>query len=191
MNKFILKIKSLFKKSIFFITNYLKIRSVKRINEVKVGDIIIRGCKKKDYKAVEEIYKKLNNKNIFPRAKRWLYFMVGQQCLIVAIKKDNSGSYSVVGINLYYINDRDIKENTIHEGFIGVLPEVGGQGISGKMRKEAIRHFKESGFYGISTRISLKNKASLSSAEKNGFKKVEEYFEASTGEKRCYMICLF
>ena len=89
------------------------------------------------------------------------------------------------------MNKKDIKENTIHEGFIGVVPEASGRGIATKMRQMAIQHFKLAGFSGISTRISLNNSASLMSAKKIGFQPVEEYQEPSTGEKRYYMICNF
>ncbi len=96
-----------------------------------------------------------------------------------------------MGMDMFYLNPRDFQEDTIHEGFIGVLPDHEGQGIASQMRKQAIEHFKQNGFKGISTRISKTNFASLNSARKLGFKVVEKYFDAGMNECRYYLICTF
>ena len=91
-------------------------------------------------------------------------------------------------MHLFYMNPRDFKENTVHEGFIGVLPEYEGQGIATQMRKVAKQHFKQAGFSGISSRISKENLGSLHSAKKIGFEPVEEYFDNNMKEERYYLI---
>lgn len=92
-------------------------------------------------------------------------------------------------MNMYYFNSRDVKENTIHEGFIGVTAEAAGQGIATQMRKIAKTHFSLLEIKGISTRISINNVASLRSAQKIGFEPVEQYCDPHTHEERYYMIC--
>ena len=91
-------------------------------------------------------------------------------------------------MNMYYLNSRDVREKTIHEGFIGVIPSMTGKGIASAMRSIAKDHFKADGYKGISTRISLNNVSSLQSAIKTGFTPIEEYAEPSTGDRRYYMI---
>lgn len=95
----------------------------------------------------------------------------------------------VMGIDMFYFNPRDFNENTVHEGFIGVLSEYQGQGIATIMRKQAIKHFKENRLAGISTRISKNNLGSLYSAEKLGFKPVDEYYDEAMDEQRYYLVC--
>ena len=157
----------------------------------EVDGLRFRGYSAADAKVISEIYRDLNDGAVFSRIQRGLYSHIGRRCLLVAERKDAVGASKIVGMNMYYLNKRDFQENTIHEGFIGVVPEAGGQGIATKMRQIAIRHFKAAGFSGISTRISLNNTASLVSAKKIGFQPVEEYQEPSTGEQRYYMVCKF
>lgn len=170
------------------------IRLARRIGDIKneeFGDLIFRGYSASDAKAISEIYQELNDGAVFSRIQRELYSRVGRRCMLVVEQRDPFGASKIVGMNMYYLNKRDIQENTIHEGFVGVVPEASGRGIATQMRKIAMRHFKSAGLSGISTRISLNNVASLMSAKKIGFRAVEEYKEPSTGEQRCYMVCKF
>ena len=170
------------------------ISTIIRINEIKnkeVGDLIFRGYYASDECFISKLYQQLNGGAVFSPMQRWLYRQIGRRCLFVVEQKDSFGAYKIVGMNIYYMNKRDIEENTIHEGFIGVVPDLSGRGIATKMRQIAIQHFKLAGFSGVSTRISLNNSASLMSAKKIGFQPVEEYQDYFTGEKRYYMICNF
>ena len=166
----------------------------RRIGDIKneeFGDLIFRGYSASDAKAISEIYQELNDGAVFSRIQRELYSRVGRRCMLVVEQREPFGASKIVGMNMYYLNKRDIQENTIHEGFVGVVPAANGRGIATQMRQIAIRHFKSAGFSGISTRISLNNVASLMSAKKIGFQAVEEYQEPSTGEQRCYMVFKF
>lgn len=59
--------------------------------------------------------------------------------LFVATDSNNN---QIIGMDMFYFNPRDLNENTVHEGFIGVLPEYQGQGIATIMRQQAIKHFR-------------------------------------------------
>lgn len=140
-----------------------------------------------DEAIIRTIYKELNGVDL-SKYHRKLYQRHGDKLFFLSIDKDRD---KVVGIDMFYFNPRDFKENTVHEGFIGVLPESQGQGIATMMRQEAIKHFKKNGLSGISTRISKNNLGSLCSAEKLGFKPVEEYFDNEMKEERYYLVNLF
>ena len=107
--------------------------------------------------------------------------------MLVAVCSGDSGDV-IVGMNMYYFNPRDVREKTIHEGFIGVIPEMNGRGIATTMRLHAKQHFARAGLAGISTRISVANKSSLSSAEKVGFVPIEKYIDVHSGDLRYYMV---
>lgn len=156
-----------------------------------INGIIYRGYRKRDAAEVDKIYAQLNNGARFEGLRRQLYTSIGSRCLFVAVCTNEVGEEIVVGMNMYYLNARDIREQTIHEGFIGVIPRMTGKGIASILRSMAKAHFKDMGFKGISTRISLNNLPSLQSAKKMGFLPLEEYIESSTGEKRYYMVANF
>jgi RimJ/RimL family protein N-acetyltransferase len=185
------KTKSVISGIVFIARNIYAARKVSEIKNEKMGNLLFRGYLPSDASIISEIYQKLNNGNIFSRVQHELYSRIGRRFMIVVEHGDISGATKIVGMNMYYLNRRDVKENTVHEGFIGVEPMMGGRGIATKMRQIAFQHFMSSNFFGISTRISLNNAASLNSAVKIGFQAVEEYREPSTGEQRYYMVCKF
>lgn len=176
---------------LFFSRNINVARRIIEIRRQAFGEFIFRGYTELDADAIAEIYHQLNGGAVFSRVQRKLYRHIGKRCLFVVEQNNTLGSSKIVAMNMYYLNRRDVRENTIHEGFIGVVPEVGGQGIATKMRQMAVEQFRVSGFSGISTRISLDNSPSIISAKKIGFQPVEEYQDTSTGEQRYYMICKF
>jgi RimJ/RimL family protein N-acetyltransferase len=147
-------------------------------------DIVVRGYVREDELLVSSIYSELN-KVKFSSFHKKLYSEYGSKLFIVAESKI---SKKLVGIDMFYFNPRDFKESTVHEGFIGVLPEAQGQGIATIMRKAAIKHFSNNGLKGISTRISKNNLGSFKSAKKLGFEVVDEYFDETMDEERCYLV---
>lgn len=156
---------------------------------VDSGNLFLRGADIHDLQQIESIYRRLNGIAFSVHNKKLL-----KNCprkLLVIAEKEIAGQKQIVGMDLFYMNPRDFKEQTIHEGFIGVLPEHEGQGIATKMRKYAMAHFHLAGFSGISTRISKNNKGSLHSAEKLGFKLREHYFDTVMQEERYYLVLRF
>lgn len=96
----------------------------------------------------------------------------------------------LVGFEIFRLGSRDIVEGTIHESFIAVHPEYSGMGIATRLRKFAINSLRENGFNGISSRIALSNSGSLISAEKVGFKPVEEYVN-DDNQREVYLVLGF
>ncbi|XLX42193.1 GNAT family N-acetyltransferase [Ectopseudomonas mendocina] len=185
------KLKNKILNILFFARNINAARRVFEIKRGTFGDFVFRGYSPVDVGSIAAIYQELNGGAVFSRLQRKLYMRIGRRCLFVVESMDMFGVSRIIAMNMYYFNRRDIRDNTVHEGFIGVLPEFGGRGIATKMRKMAVEHFSVSGFSGISTRITLDNTASLVSARKIGFQPVEKYEEPATGEQRYYMICKF
>lgn len=175
----------------FYIRNVRAANKIGKIKTEVIDTLIFRGYCSSDEKSISEIYKNLNDGAIYSLIQRMLFSRIGRQFMFVVEEIDPLGKSQIVGMNMYYLNKRDHQENTIHEGFIGVLPKIAGQGVATKMREMAVSHFKMARFSGISTRISLNNVASLVSARKIGFQTVEEYQEQATCEQRLYMVFRF
>ncbi len=100
-------------------------------------------------------------------------------------------SAGIVAFVFFYFNDRDVRERTVHEGFIGVLPEFQGRGIGTTMRRHAVAHFAGAGLAGMSTRITLSNTASLNPSLKLGFQIVDRYQDSHSAEERAYLRLTF
>lgn len=171
----------------FFTINASKLLLIDTLPNLNHDNYVIRGCLKSELKEAEKTYKILSGRS-FSRIQKVLLRLFSNKTLIVTISDQNDYK-KIIGVNLYYINHRDFKENTIHEGYIGVLPEFEGQGVATKMRMNAKNHFQKSGFSGISSRVSKNNLASLRSAKKMQFEPVEEYFDNNKNEDRYYLIC--
>ena len=179
-----------YKKLISFISltkSSIKIISLPDFLESKNNGLVIRGANSDDIDEINKIYEKLNFQSL-SKSQRTQFKIHSKKNVIVAEQYIDSIK-KLVGMNMYYINPRDFSDGTIHEGFIGVMPESERQGIATRMRKLAKEHFRDAGFRGISTRISKNNLGSINSAKKLGFEPVEEYFDTRMNEDRYYLIC--
>lgn len=169
--------------------NISKCYEIEEMDETKVSDLVFRGATINDLGQLMPIYKKLNYIELSTNNIKLLKYC--SKKLVVIAEKEIDGRKKIIGMDLFYMNPRDFNEATIHEGFIGVLPEYEGMGIATQMRKHAIAHFNREGFKGISTRISKNNIGSLRSSEKLGFKVVEEYYDKVMQEERYYLVLNF
>lgn len=162
-------------------------RKLAPIFEVREGRFVYRGMINRDLRNLSILIGQLNNGIGFTPIRRFLYLLFGDRLVVVAEIETVEGP-NLVGVDLYYFNARDIAEQTVHEGFIGVNPSFRGLRIAGKMRALAVDHFSKNGLNGISTRISLSNEASLKSARMLGFEVAESYTDPISGHDRFYLV---
>ena len=172
------------KEFLFLLRNIRKTLTIKKIPYFIEKEIQFYGFRLNDLKEVKKLYSELNNGKKIAFSKILFFSILGSRVLMIARHKEK-----IIGINMYYFNERDLIENTIHEGFIGVTATMRNMGIASAMRKLAKAHFSSNNVDGISTRISIANEPSLTSAKKNGFISREQYTDSTTGEIRTYMIC--
>ncbi len=151
------------------------------------GDFVIDGAKLSDLKEVNYLVRTLKDGVGFGLSRCILYTIAGGKLLVVTRRLSKSVP-KVIGVDVFYFNKRDLAENTVHEGFIGVESTFQGRGLSLAMRSHALEHFRKSSISGISTRISVSNEASYRSAAKLGFRIIERYLDKNMGEERCYLI---
>lgn len=137
--------------------------------------------------SVLSLYIRFHDGKEMDLSKRLVLYLAGEKlCLVVTDEQTRE----VVGYSLYYFNARDRKEGTIHEGDTYLLPEYRGKGIGTAQRRHALYHFARCPFLkGVSSRVSLNNRASFKSNENLGFKPIERYFDRSMNEERVYMVC--
>lgn len=183
--KFMLKSKSLLKQLIFVFRSFFASIKINPIVETKLNDFYLGSLSKNSFKEGMKIYSSLNGNKSISRTMTLLCRLTKGR-MIFALKDLNG---KIIGIHVFYFNQRDLREKTVHEGFIGIDKEYRGAGLAKLMRVSALSHFQNTGLIGISSRISKNNLGSLKSAKNVGFKVISEYIEASTKEHRYYMIC--
>ena len=184
---FFSKIRSFFSEFIFFIRNVLAVKKIKVIGCTEHNGYFLSSLNSDHFVDALTLYSDLN-KTPRPNLFRRLAYKVNQKKMMFSVVDSNN---NLVGLEIFYFNRRDAKENTVHEGFVGIVESCRGLGISTKLRRHSLSHFESSGLSGISSRISLNNVPSLRSAEKLGFKPVERYFDQAMSEERYYLVCLF
>ncbi len=177
------------KRNIHFVAlNFFRAFKIKPVGIHYDNDIKYSGLKKTYFKNFCDFYKQMHKGNGFGWPKSVIYYFFGERYVVLATTVDKD---EIVALGMYYINFRDVADATVHQGFTGVVSEYRGRKIATKIRAMAKIHFKESGFKGISSRVSLSNVPSLKSNLNLGFKPVERYYDKSLNEERCYLICNF
>lgn len=156
--------------------------SCPRLTDTVEGDYTFRGFRPSDLPAIAAIYSE-DDGSVLPRYNRLLLKLCGGRLCLVATKDSK-----VIGFDQFYFNDRDLKENTVHEGYVAVAKAHSGRGLASAMRRICAKQFKEAGFSGISTRISQSNRGSMASALKVGFRSIEDYIDPDTSEQRSYLL---
>lgn len=146
----------------------------------------IRGLRLSDFCDFVRAYTEFNGGEL-SKFNKLLYVFSSKKYVLVAVAEGAGGS-EIIGMDMFYCNVRDFKESTVHEGFVGVSSNFQGRGVATELRRLAIINFSKNGFSGISSRISLSNHGSLSSAKKLGFLPIEQYFDEDLQEERYYLI---
>ena len=152
--------------------------------------ITYRGMNRSELTAINNLHILMNGGSKIALARRFVYWLAGNKIVIV-VSKQEQGKEKVIGFNMFYFNKQDVKQNTIHGGFIGVDNNYQGLGIGSKLRRKGVVHFSGTYLSGMSSRIDLDNKASLAVTLKAGFKPVEQYTDPVTGVERYYLINWF
>lgn len=148
------------------------------------GGMVIRSCSRREVEKVAAIKSELDGICLTWHLLALLKLVPDKCCLVLV---DAGGNLK--GLSLFYFNERDLAEQTIHEGFIGVSEELTGKGFATAMRRKAKMHWRQaSGLHGISSRITLDNTASVASGIKAGYKCVETYDDGLSGKNRGYFI---
>jgi len=171
----------------FIWRNLQRSRALEAIPQTKGRGVNIRGMGRQDVPQVHTLYALLNDGVRLSWPRRFLYRVAGSKLVFVA-SIGNGDDAVIVGMNMYYFNNRDVEEDTIHGAFVGVSPAMTGRGIATDLRRAAMDHFSANGIAGISSRISLANDASLKSALNLGYQPVERYYDPILDEERCYLV---
>jgi hypothetical protein len=174
-----------FKNLLFFTSNLIAALKIAKIAPKTVSGVVYQGLSRKYFNLALNLYELLTNKKMgLPQ--KILYYFLGNNLVIIAVNEEK-----LLGAEFYYFNQRDFQEQTIHQGFTGVIPSAQGNGIATNIRILAISHFSANNLKGISSRVSLNNLASLKSNQNLGFKPVEKYWDDQLCVERYYLVCDF
>ena len=182
------KLKKFIELIIVVLLSSIKYRMIREIVNAKFSNYYIEPFKQEDLKEIELLYEELNNGKKIDKSKKNLLRKNGDKICFVA-KEYNFNT--IIGIEIYYYNLTDLKNNTIHQGFRGVRPDWQGQGVVTAITKKAKDHFRINKFSGITSRVDIDNKPSIKSNSNLGFRVENKYFDKTEGVFRYYMICIF
>ena len=170
---------------IFIMRNLLCSIKMPEFQKFEFDELAIESCKSEYLEEVFDLYKNLHNgKDLSKRNKLLLRLAGNKFCYVV---KSNS---EVVGLGLYYFNQKDIRENTIHVGYTGLKKDYRGKGVGTVARKNALYHFSQvKSITGISSRVDIDNEASYRRNIKLGFEVREQYFDVDSKKERVYLVC--
>jgi len=152
--------------------------------------LIYRGLNRTEVFRLDKLYIEMSGTRNLAWHLRVVYWLIGNRMVIVAARRTEHHD-QVVGFDMFYFNERDTQEGTIHEGFIGVLPEYRGMGIATNLRRHAINNFRRDIVRGITSRIDSDNIPSLKSAFKVGFQIIEKYYDIVCEKDRYYLVKRF
>ncbi len=170
----------------FLISNLYKGLFLKKIKTTYIDGVKYQGLKYPYLQEINNLNKEMSiSKKRLSLAENIIYKTHGAKLVVIAL--DNNEK--VIGFNRYYFNIRDIKENTVHIGFTGVITNWRGRKIAFHMREIAKETFIRGGLSGISTRVSVSNKLCLKSLENNKFRPTEKYFDNILNTERYYLVC--
>lgn len=179
------KIKRLINSFFFILGNISYKNRLKEIENYDFKSYFITGLDRTRYRDFLSFYKHLNDKEL-DYQKKALYKYYGKRLCFVAIEK---AANQIVGVEFYYFNRRDKSEDTIHQAFRGVHPTWCNKGVATSITQYAVKVFSNAGLKGLSSRVSVNNKASLLSNQKVGFKIKEKYYDKKLCQNRYYMVC--
>ncbi len=170
----------------FLIVNEFYSLKMDDFETIESEHYVMEPLKRKDIMEVFKLFKKLNNGlELSLDRKILLMFSSTKFCYIL-----RSQDGEIFGMGLYYFNKRDVKEKTIHEGYIGLTEKFRGIGIGTEARKNALKHFAKFKFLkGVSSRITLDNTPSLKGNINLGFEIKEKYWDKKEGKERTYLVC--
>tara|TARA_B100000941_G_scaffold154280_1_gene109342 strand:+ start:760 stop:1311 length:552 start_codon:yes stop_codon:yes gene_type:complete len=149
----------------FLIRNIRNVEKLPKIDSKIIGDFRIESCQKSDFNHISKLHKLLRDGRDLNFWRKILYKSKGKK-LMFLIKDTNK---KIIGFQMFYFKDDEIKNKIIHEAFIGVKSEFRGNNLSVELRKCSIEHFSKTGLSAISTNIPSNNEPSIASAQKTGF----------------------
>lgn len=151
------------------------------------GLISYSGCNSEQIESFLEIYATLNDGK--PLGSHHIQRIMLYHEILCFIAIDTRVN-DVIGISMHYFNQRDFDEDSIHLGYIGIMPNYRGQYIGYNLGTYYLKYYAQNtDVKDVSTRVSLNNTASLKCKMRQGFKINERYYDNTMHEERFYMMC--
>lgn len=144
--------------------NYFKSRNLRKNKLLTEGDLIFRRGERSDLKKITELHEKLFGRPFL----EWLlklYVLRSHELVSVAVNSEGE----IVAYDMFMFEPAEIKDNILHELFVGVAPEYQNQGLAGRLRKYSVDCYNEGKTVGLSTLSPFSNVKALRSAQKAGY----------------------
>ena len=129
------------------------------------GTYIYRRGSAADYKAIQNLHYMLFRQGVVNWL-NWLYKFKANELMSVVEEKSTG---KIVGYDLFMFNEGEIKDDYLHEQYIGIDPSCQGQSLSVKLRRYSLDCYDSGSVRAISTLAKVDDIKALRSAQKAGF----------------------
>lgn len=169
-----------------FVQNFNNAKTLRPIAGKSADKYLFVGMERADFFKFRFLYFMASGKklNLFQFVLSWLY---SDRLVMCCIEKSTN---RLIGAEIYYFNQRDLDNSTIHQGYRMIHHSYQGMGIGTMLTKYSLRHFKSQNLQGVSSRVKSDNMSSLKSNLKSGFK-IAETFKLPNGVDEYYLVAYF
>ena len=148
-----------------FIREHIKLARKLRRNIVrKDNNLTFKAGETKYLHQIENLHISLFRQPLVPWLV-WIYRFCAKELVSVVVDENDK----VVGYDLFMFEPSEIKDNIIHEVYVGVSSEYQDRGIGLKLRQYSIECYDEGRLSGISTLAAFDNIKALRTAQRAGF----------------------
>ena len=146
------------------VQNYFKTGTLRKQNIVNEGELTFRCAGRGDLEKIVALHNTIFSRPFLD----WLlilYKLRASDLISVAVNK----SGEIVAYDIYMFEPSEMKDNILHELYIGVHPDYQNQGIAGKLRRYSADCYDGGKVDGLSTLAPFSNVKALRSAQKAGY----------------------
>ncbi len=146
------------------IQNLIKARNLRADLVKNEDELLFRRGERGDLKKIVALHNSLYSRPFLDWLLK-LYRLKASELISVAVNRQGK----LVAYDLFMFEPAEIKENILHELYVGVDPAYQNQGIAGRLRKYSAECYDQGRVNGLSTLAPFSNVKALRSAQKAGY----------------------
>ena len=146
------------------VQNYFKSRNLRKDSSVNEGELTFRRGNRGDLEKIVALHNTIFSRPFLD----WLLILYKVRASeLVSVAENKSGD--IVAYDIYMFEPSEIKDNILHDLYVGVHPDYQNQGLAGKLRRYSADCYDGGMLSGLSTLAPFSNVKALRSAQKAGY----------------------
>jgi ribosomal protein S18 acetylase RimI-like enzyme len=154
----------------FLIRNLYASRNLLSMRELSFSNYRLTGLPKSRLNELDTLHKLVREGRELSFWRKTYYKLCGKKVCSILINKENK----MVGFNIFYFRDFEIKNGIIHNAFIGVTPIESHKGLGTILQTYSLEQLSRNNLTGVSGYVLKNNQASIKMLQKVGFTLTED-----------------